>query len=291
MKNTRENSRFCVEYWIKRGFSESDARSKISEIQKYNSKFQTGKKKFSEEDKARLSQIHKHHNSLEYFLEKYGNDGHEKYKIYKENQRLSMRKAYEAKIQSNFNFKESSMRCKEYWMKRGFSEDEAIRMVSLTQSRSLSFYEKKYGQQEGLQRWLKHKKKWYESFYNDSRNHNVLNEKRRINSHCGLYTENTIKNIKDLYFYVFVFVDSNGKEVLKYGLTKQDSLFKRWKMDYVYKIVYFEKMKSENAVKLEKTIKQKLQNKYVPEKVKTTECCLFTEENLNVIQTEVNNVV
>ena len=114
---------------MKRGSSLEEAKSRISEIQKKNSSKQIGKNKFSKEDRTRLSLIHKKRFTLEYYIEKYGQiDGPIKYTEMKSKQKQQGKISSEKRKQLGSNYRESSIRCKEYWMKRGFSENILCRV-------------------------------------------------------------------------------------------------------------------------------------------------------------------
>lgn len=51
-----------------------------------------------------------------------------------------------------------------FWTKRGFSEKEAEKKIFNNQSRSMAFYQKKYGIIDGYDRWLSRQNKWKKSF-------------------------------------------------------------------------------------------------------------------------------
>lgn len=55
--------------------------------------------------------------------------------------------------------RQCSVRCKEYWMKKGYSEEEAIIEVSKRQARGLEHFIKVYGS-EGLTKWEERQYKW-----------------------------------------------------------------------------------------------------------------------------------
>ena len=55
--------------------------------------------------------------------------------------------------------RQCSVRCKEYWMKKGYSEEEAIIEVSKRQARGLEHFIKVYGS-DGLTKWEERQYKW-----------------------------------------------------------------------------------------------------------------------------------
>lgn len=59
----------------------------------------------------------------------------------------------------------TSHRCVEYWLLRGYSEDDARQKVAERQTTfSLDICVKKYGQADGLRRWAERQEKWHKSF-------------------------------------------------------------------------------------------------------------------------------
>ena len=57
---------------------------------------------------------------------------------------------------------------KEYWLDKGFSEDEAINRISISQSTfSLSKCIEKFGEEKGMEIWETRQKKWQESLQNN----------------------------------------------------------------------------------------------------------------------------
>jgi len=278
----RKNSSRCIEYWTHRGHSLKEAKIKVSELQSRVSKKQAGRK-FSEELKQKLSKIHKKRNTEEYWIEKFGEkEGKAKYKKLKNNLSKNGKNGNEARKLKNPNYREFSTRCKEYWMKRGFSEEESVRMVSKSQTRSLTFFKEKYGDNIGLRKWKEKVSNWRKSFEANN-DMDVINEKRRLNSHVGMYTEETIKNIKNLYFYTFLFLDDDGKTYFKYGLTKHDSLEKRWSQEIIYTTMFFEMMESPKALSLENELNKIFRHSHTPKVIKTTECALYDESNIALL--------
>jgi len=59
----------------------------------------------------------------------------------------------------------------DYYTSRGYSEEEAIKMVSLRQTTfSKEICIEKYGEEEGIKRWTERQLKWFNSLSNDSYN-------------------------------------------------------------------------------------------------------------------------
>lgn len=272
----------CPEYWVKRGYSNEEALKKVSEIQSSSARKNKGIKK-SSEHKEKIGKFIKYLNTINYWVEKYGDDlGKIKYEEYKKNQIKNASLGYKKRLEKNPNtFIDSSIRRIEYWINQGYSEEEAKLMVSKKQSRGLDFYVKKYGEDEGLKKWKIRNEKWYNSFYRSDNNLEEINEKRKLNCHVGYYTKETIKKIPKLNFYLICLMDKNNTNIIKYGLTKQENISKRWKASLDYNLVMFKELDSQIAVELENKFHKRFKNSYKPQVVKTTECFEYTDENLN----------
>ena len=271
----------CVEYWTKKGFSENEAIQQIKIIQN-NGEKNIGSKR-TEGQKLNMKKSQESINTLEHWIEKYGNEnGIIKFNEFKKNQSKNGKSSKHFRLNKNPNtFIDGSIRRPEYWIKLGYSEEESKIMVSKSQSRGVDFYIKKYVNKEGIEKWKERNDKWFKSFYNSGKDLTEINQKRKLNSHVGYYTENTIVGIDNLNFYMIVLVDIDDTMIIKYGLTKQDTIAKRWSVSLNYNLLLFNKMKSLNAVKLENEFHKHFKNSYTPSVIKTTECFKYTEDNLN----------
>jgi hypothetical protein len=277
----RESSPRCKEFWIKKGFSEEEAKFKVGDFQNRGSA-NTGSKR-TEEQKLKMRETQMKIKTIEYWTDKYGKElGIEKYNKWKLGQVENGKRCLSERKKKNPNtFIENSVRRKEYWIKKGYSEQEAKMMVSKQQSRGVDFYIKKYGIEDGCKRWEERNEKWYNSFYNSGNDLTEINEKRKLNCHVGYYCEETIKNIKTLNFYMIILKDTSETRIIKYGLTKQDNISKRWKICLDYNIFFFEEMDSRIALDLEMSFHKKFKNSYKPSIIKTTECFEYNADNLN----------
>lgn len=271
----------CVEYWIKRGFSENEAIQQIKIIQN-NGEKNIGSKR-TEEQKLNMKKSQESINTLEHWIGKYGNEnGIIKFNEFKKNKSENGKLLKNFRLNKNPNtFIDGSIRRPEYWINRGYTEDESKIIVSKSQSRGIEFYIKKYGNEIGKEKWKDRNDKWVKSFYDSGKDLTEINQKRKLNSHVGYYTENTIVGIVNLNFYMIVLVDIDNTMIIKYGLTKQDTIAKRWSVSLNYNLLLFKKMKSLNAVKLENKFHKHFKSSYTPSVIKTTECFKYTEDNLN----------
>jgi hypothetical protein len=55
---------------------------------------------------------------------------------------------------------ESNPNRKEYWMKKNYSEEEAQKIIKKRQSRNLEYYQKKYGNDQGLEKYKDRNERW-----------------------------------------------------------------------------------------------------------------------------------
>lgn len=285
MKQTsRQKSCFCVEYWLLRGYTEEQAKLEISKRQsRGRDHFKTQedyeryrdnlkKSKNTEEFKKNQSIAIKKSFTEQHWIDKLGEEeGKKKYLSLIEKSRKSLIKVRESLTKEEIQ--KNSIFCIPHWISKGFTKEEAIEKIKLLQSRGKSFFIEKYGEKDGLERWKQRTKNWRNSF--EKNDQDAINQKRKDNASEGRYTENFLKysDLKVLNFYLLKFKFDN-EEFLKFGLTKQKSITKRWgssKKNY-YDILIFKEMNALEAFKLEQKIKNDLkQHKFVSQNIKTTE--------------------
>lgn len=275
----RKSSPRCIEYWLKKGFTEEDSLVKIKKLQNNGNSNKGSKRTEEQKQNMKLSQIKLQ--KIDYWVEKYGEElGPKKFMDYKTKKMENGKLSKQSRLSKNPNtYIESSIRRPEYWMKLGYSEEESKLLVSKSQSRGIDFYIKKYGTEIGIKKWKNKNDKWFKSFYESGKNLEEINKKRKLNSHVGYYTEDTVSNIDHLNFYMIVLEDG-GNMIIKYGLTKYDNISKRWSISLNYNLLLFKKMNSTEALKLENIFHSHFKNSYTPAVVKTTECFEYNENNL-----------
>lgn len=277
----RKRSVRCIEYWLGKGLSLDDAKKEVRRIQD-NGEKQKGKI-ISQEQREKQSKAMKKLNYLEYWIEKYGEDiGPEKFEEYKSRQKDNASKGSKSRLEKDPDtYINSSIRRPEYWIKQGYSEDEAKIIVAKKQSRSIDFFINKYGEVDGIKRWKDRHNKWYKSFYESNNDLILINEKRKLNSHVGYYTKDVISQNDTLNFYLISLLDENNIPIIKYGLTKQDCISKRWKVSLDYNLLLFNQMNSHKAIDLENNFNAIFGKSYTPSRIKTTECFIYTDENFD----------
>jgi hypothetical protein len=143
-------SPFSFKYWVKRGFSQVEAKQKVKEFKPshYEYWMKIGFTKNEAKEKI-LNHLMNNKNS---FIEKYGEE--------KGTLKWSERKLNDGKY--------NSRRSIHYWIKRGFSQEEAKVKVSESQiTFSKEICIKKYGKEKGLKMFSERQKKWSDSLINN----------------------------------------------------------------------------------------------------------------------------
>ena len=160
-----------IQYWINKGYTEEEAKQEISKKQQYNTSFLTPDKR------VRINK--------DFIINKFGIDECDKF------------------------FKERSVVCVEYWVKRGFTEEYAFKKIHEIQSKNAKLVKthgvakridywinngyseeeakeklsesqrtfskekciEKYGETEGLKRWEERQNKWQKSLHESENLH------------------------------------------------------------------------------------------------------------------------
>lgn len=272
----KKKSCWNIEFWLKKGFTEDEAKKEISKRQKRSlSKESLEKIKISREKNGKFREYHDNITNLNWFIAKYGEDeGHKKYERRIQVSVMGGKRSCEIRKKRGYR-RDESCRTLEFWIKKGFTEDEARLKLYNIQSRSLDHFIGKYGYEEGYEKWNQKITKWLSSM--KMKDENEINQKRRENAHIGYYSFLNNNLPDELYCYVLLFKDSNGIPFLKYGLTKQNNICKRWSFKYKYQIVFIEKKKTYGAILWEQSIKNKF-IPYVPSIIKTTEAIEYSEK-------------
>ena len=290
-ENLKQNSVRCKEYWIKRGYNEDEAKLKVSEYQdhlsekslykKYGNEYQNIKNKISERlkytsskqyfidkgltEKEITNYFDKRSNKLENFERRYGiEEGRRRYNNFINSNRDKNSKEYQ--LQNNFNGdielynihnKQKSIRCKEYWIKRGYSEDEAKLKVSEYQNTfSLDRCIDKYGLDKGLEIFENRQTKFKLSWLNKSREElDEIRNKQKINANRGSYTLDKFEKYPQLLKFngeVYVAKILNTDKI-KVGITRNtfEKRYSRFVRKNVLKLLYRFKTTLYNCVYIE----------------------------------------
>jgi hypothetical protein len=198
-----KGSAFSVKYWVERGLSEERARQKVKEMKPNFVEYWLSRG-FSFEESKIKTELHLM-NTERAFIIKYGElDG---VRLFKE------KKNKEGKI--------NSPRRIEYWLSRGFSEEESKKKVSEGQNKfSLNKCVEKYGE-EGEEIFNKRQKKWQESLY---KNGNLKSGYSKVSQDLFFELLKYYENIEELNYVMFAkkggeFVLTNNEGFYRYDFT------------------------------------------------------------------------
>lgn len=223
VKKNYKGSPYTLSFWMNKGYSEVDAKTKIDESRPSNKKYWI--KKYGKiEGLNKYNEFRTRKYTLENYIEKYGiKRGNEKYNSYLNNK------------------KKSSSMCKEYWIERGFSENDAINQVSIRQTTfSKDILIDKYGYNKGIKIWKQRQTEWQNTLNEKSKNEIDDINKRKDNSSIIHLQKHHNKNWIDVYFKRNLWgMDIDDKNKIRKIIFKYDNQldfitnFKNyWEYDY-----------------------------------------------------------
>lgn len=159
-----KGSAFSVSYWKQRGLNDVDATYKVKTLKPSLKEYWTSRG-YNNEDAILKTELHLM-NTERAFIEKYGEE-------------IGKIKFFEKKQKEG---KYNSKRSKEYWIIRGFDDDEANEQVKTTQTTfSLDICVKKYGEIEGLKIFNERQKKWLKTL-KEKENYDFIQTKKDAKS-------------------------------------------------------------------------------------------------------------
>lgn len=178
----RTLSNVCPEYWIKRGFTPTEAIIKVEEVQSNNSKKASNQQKressprtldywikkgvSNPEERRQMWQKESSQRCPEYWMSR-GCSYEEAVKMVSEKQRASVRLYYDNTPEAEIRAK--NIRCPEYYRAKGMSEDEIKqRLKDNGRTFSLEICQAKYGEDEGYVIWEERQRKWQQTLNNKS---------------------------------------------------------------------------------------------------------------------------
>ena len=221
-KYKRERNKLCVEYWIKKGFSEDYAREQISQNQSKRGKLNKGKTKIIDKEYIESIGVDSVYFfrkrscwCKEYWINKGYTEDEAKEKISELQKELALRNS----IKSPLERKKYNKKCVVYWTNKGYTEDEAKEKISeLQKTFSLEKCVNKYGKEDGLKRWKQRQEKWQETL-NKKGFHQL--------GHSKISQElfNEILNHYDTEDKDYVFFEEKNKE---YTLKNDNGFFYRY---------------------------------------------------------------
>lgn len=269
----RTNSRLCIEFWLKRGYTEDAAKREICSIQSKNSKAVKHESRISCTKSNEEYWVKRGYTSLEAATEiaKFNESFKAKSKRCLEywiNAGFSIEESVEQLYQyqsSGMNarlskytkdeYKKQINTCIEFYTSRGFSDTDAISLISERQNTfSLKKCIEKYGKDIGMQKWEQRQEKWLKSYYDKPQEEkDIINAKKstKINFKTLWSRELSVPGI----FYIITL--SGHKH--KIGITSKDSIFKRYKRETLnnHKHISFGDLTISEAFMVEQIIKRK----------------------------------
>ena len=173
-----------------------------------------------------------------------------------------------------------------YWTSRGYSEEEAKKIISERQvTFSLEKCIEKYGEEDGRQKWLDRQEKWQDTLKSKS-----VEEIERINQGKSTGRMNQLFNsdprvklIPGLLYYVRFYNIENDIEFWKVGITSHDCVSKRFgstrKHNLKYEVISInDTMTFYDAFKAE----QKFLNKYKEHRININHNGFITTEAFSI---------
>ena len=182
-------------YWTSRGHSLDVAKIYVSE---YNKKCEKRVSPFSIEfwtdkgydiETATFMRNSRRPINFEYWVERGYSIEEAKIKAIENKSSNNKKGALASKSRTNIQFKNSSVRCVEYYLLRGFSEEDAKAKVSNIQSTfSLEKCIEKHGLEEGTRIWSERQEKWQETLNSKDEDEMMLIISKKIKLYDYLMT-------------------------------------------------------------------------------------------------------
>lgn len=210
-----KGSPFSVNYWIQRGLTEEESKTKVKEMKPNLIEYWISRG-YSLDDAKLQTELHLM-NTERSFIIKYGEkDG---VKLFRE------KKLKDGKLHSP--------RSVEYWIKKGFSVEDSKNKVSEFQTKfSLVKCVEKHGEEEGKKIFFERQKKWQQSLY---KNGNLKSGYSKVSQDLFFELLKYYENIEELNyvmfakkggefvligdegFYRYDFTDTLNKKIIEYN--------------------------------------------------------------------------
>ena len=135
----------------------------------------------------------------------------------------------------------------QYWIEKGMTPEEAVAEIAKLQTRDLTFFQKKYGEEEGKKKWEERQKNWKAKVFNEDqwigRGRSNVSEKF-FDTICSLSTEDAKrgsdekfiwdKELQRAYKYDLVFIDS--KKIIEFNGDFWHCNPQKFNPDYFHKV-------------------------------------------------------
>jgi len=159
-----KNHIFNINNYLKKGYSEEDAKKIISNIQKENSSKVKNRFKSTNYNlkkigytEVQIKNMRIGPNQIKYWTKKGYNEDDAKIKISEHQSKIA-----KGTVRKGTGKYPNQI---EYWIKKGYNENDAIKKISERQSTfNLKKCIEKYGEIEGKQKWLDRQEKWMKNY-------------------------------------------------------------------------------------------------------------------------------
>lgn len=183
---------YTIEYYIEKGYTQEEAENKIKVLKKEASGRNKGKNKqyyINKYGEEYYTNLLKHKNMLcvEYWIDRGFSEESAKQKISQmQSERSNKNKNYRKKPKhidrDPLFYRERSWQCIEYWIKRGYSEEDGIKFISEKQKELTERRIKK--QKENLEEYntksnIKNIKYWTSRGYSEDEARNIISESQK----------------------------------------------------------------------------------------------------------------
>lgn len=224
----RERNRLCIEYWIKRGYTEEEAKLNISSLQKYanscvKNHHTLSYDDFENKEDALLFFKSRSQYCPEFWLKR-GYTYNDAIKHVSELQTKCAQKFIEIYKKDPQKYKHLFNTTKEYWIAKGYTEDEAKQLQSERQRTfSKDICIKKYGEKAGLIVFNNRQKKWQQTIHNRYKDGIVL-------SSFKTYSDIS----QDLFNKILKFYNENNKDYVFYETKNKEYFLLRENKSYYF---------------------------------------------------------
>lgn len=228
----------CIEYWLKKGKTEEEAKKIISEKQKKTASLQTeffGKNKdrlrkygHSEEDIKRICLTP---TTKDFWINKGMSEEEAKNKVY-EIQKSNSQKKTQKMIEQPHLYSAITNTQLAFWINLGFDEKEARKKLSERQSTfTLEKCIKKHGEEEGYKVWRERQKKWQQSLADNGNmkcGYSFISQElfweitkqydiKELNKVHFADKNNEYAMYNEYFMFSYDFVDLNREKIIEYN--------------------------------------------------------------------------
>ena len=237
----RTRNRLCIEYWTSRGYTEDEAKTNISDMQKYNSSFVKSRHilsydSFDNKDEAEIFFKKRSQYCIEYWL-KNGYDYDTGKKEIAKLQSISSKKFWDNFYKNPEKYKYLFNTTIEYWISKGYSYEDAKKLQS---KRQCTFSKKlciqKYGKEKGLSIFNARQELWQKTLQSKLNYDDIVFRRT-------LCFQGYSKISQKLFDTIMKFYNNNDKEYVYYKLKNHEYFLRSSQSIYFYDFVDIQQRK------------------------------------------------